>query len=75
MKMLSLDPLASLGADEFIAWMVLTLFICFLLYMYSLAWAVLVKKLFGRFPIKCEVPSLEASSKEKAVDRLLLHNK
>lgn len=65
LKMLSLDPLACLGAEEFIAWMLLTLAICLVLYTYSLVWQAITARLFTRFTIKCEVPLLNASYKQK----------
>ncbi|KAI5192141.1 hypothetical protein NEMIN01_1834 [Nematocida minor] len=61
MKMLSLDPLRSLNADEFAAWVLLTLFICFVYYMYSLLKASIMKKIFARSAGSHEVYSSRSS--------------
>ncbi|KAI5162317.1 hypothetical protein NEAUS03_1983 [Nematocida ausubeli] len=47
LKMLSLDPIQALNAEEFAAWVGLTLIICLMLYLYSLLKRAIKKKILG----------------------------
>ncbi|KAI5165848.1 hypothetical protein NEIG_01026 [Nematocida sp. ERTm5] len=47
MKMLSLDPIGALAADEFTAWIILTLLLCFIFYLYSILKKAAKKRIFG----------------------------